>query len=185
MDRLHTQLSRFEDAFPGFRTEIVEGSVVACPLGPHHARTLFGAWKALAPQLGRQWAVVSDVVVPFDEDNEFCPDLAVIPAPDANRNELAYPPELVELVVEVVSGGSVRRDYEVKPRWYAARGIADYLILDPLKGHCVTMWNPGPEGYRGRDTVAYGPEAVVDSTLGRLRLATADFPVDAKRPPQP
>lgn len=139
MNRLHAQLARFEDAFPGFRTEIVEGSVVACPLRPHHARTIYETWNALGPQLGPAWDIVSDVVFPFDEDNEFCPDLAVIPAPEANRNELAYPPDLIELVVEVVSQGSVRRDYEVKPGPYASRAIATYVILDPLRGHAVTM----------------------------------------------
>lgn len=27
-DRLHSQLSRFEDMFPGYRMEIVEGAIV-------------------------------------------------------------------------------------------------------------------------------------------------------------
>ncbi|GAA4066432.1 Uma2 family endonuclease [Streptomyces shaanxiensis] len=185
MTRLHTQLSRFEDAFPGFRTEIVEGSVVACPLRAHHAGTIYEAWNALAPQLGPEWDLVSDVVFPFDEDNELCPDLAVIPEPEADRNELAYPPDLIELVVEVVSQGSIRRDYEAKPRCYASRGIADYLVLDPLKGQCVTMWNPGPDGYRGRDTIPYGPDLTVDSPLGKLTIPTANLPVDPKARPRP
>ncbi|WP_432134337.1 MULTISPECIES: hypothetical protein [unclassified Streptomyces] len=75
-----------------------------------------------------------------------------------------------------------RRDYEVKPRWYAARGIADYLILDPLKGHAVTMWNPGAEGYLGRDTIAYGPELTVESPLGKLTVDTGRLPVDPEAP---
>ncbi|MFJ8938020.1 Uma2 family endonuclease [Streptomyces sp. NPDC102365] len=56
-------------------------------------------------------------------------------------------------VVEVVSPSGVRSDYEVKPRWYASRGIANHLVVDPLQGHCATMWNPGSDGYRGRDVV--------------------------------
>ncbi|MGC0330263.1 Uma2 family endonuclease [Streptomyces sp. SAI-170] len=153
-----------------------------CPLTPHHGTTVHRVWTALEPQLGLRWAVVSDVVLPFDHDNEFCPDLAVLPAAEARRNEIAYPPDLVELVVEVVSPESIRRDYELKPRRYAARGIADYLILDPLKGQLVTMWNPGPDGYRGRDLIAYGPEVVVDSPLGRLKIPTAQLPVDPRAP---
>lgn len=183
--RLHAQLSRFEDAFPGFRTEIVEGSVVACPLRPHHAGTVFAAWKALGPQLGPEWDVVSDVAFPLDEDNEFCPDLAVIPAREANRNAIAYPPDLIELVVEVASQGSIRRDYEVKPGRCASRGIANYLILDPMNGHAVTMWNPGPDGYRGRDTIPYGPDLTIDSPLGKLKIPTAGLPVDPKARPRP
>jgi len=110
MDRLYTGLARAEEALPGFRVEIVEGSLVASPVTPHHGRTIHEVWKCLEGQIGQAWALISGVGVPFDDDNEFCPDLAVIPAPEAERNESAYLPDLIELVVEVVSRGSVRRD---------------------------------------------------------------------------
>ncbi|WP_425442512.1 hypothetical protein [Streptomyces colonosanans] len=42
------------------------------------------------------------------------------------------------------------------------------------------MWNPGPDGYRGRDTIPYGPDLTVDSPLGKLTLTTAGLPVDPK-----
>ncbi|MFE2421797.1 Uma2 family endonuclease [Streptomyces hokutonensis] len=184
MDRLHAQLSRFEDAFPGFLTEIVEGSVVATPVTPHHGHTIQGVWAVIEEQLPSEWVLVSDVAFPFDDANEFCPDLAVIPAMAEAENSSAYPPDLIEFVAEVVSEGSIRRDYDVKPRWYASRGIANYLILDSLKGHCVTMWNPGPDGYRGRDTIPYGTEVAVDSPLGKLTIPTAHLPVDPKARPQ-
>lgn len=182
---MHTQLARFEDAFPGFRTEIVEANVVASPVTPHHGGTIHRVWSAVEPQLGQRWGGMSDVVFPFDEENEFCPDLAVIPAPEVAKNESAYPPDLIELVIEVVSRGSIRRDYEIKPRWYASRGIANYLVFDPLKGHVVTMWNPGPDGYRGRDTIPYGPDLTVDSPLGKLTVPTAALLVDPKARPRP
>ena len=184
MDRLHAQLARFEDAFPGFRTEIVESEVVASPVTPHHGSTIHRTWSILEPQIGPEWDVVTDVVFPLDDENEFCPDLAVIPAAEAGRNELIYPPDLIELVVEVVSRGSTRRDYEVKPARYASHGIANYLILDSLKGHAVTMWNPGPDGYRGQDTLPYGPDLTVDSPLGKLTIPTSRLPVDPKARPQ-
>ncbi|MFI9547827.1 Uma2 family endonuclease [Streptomyces sp. NPDC052016] len=182
LDRLHSQLSRFEDMFPGYRMEIVEGNIMMSPVKPHHAKTIRLVWNDLEAQVGAEWDFASDVAFPFDEDNEFCPDLAVIPASEAAKNESAYSPDLVELVVEVVSQGSIRRDYEVKPRWYASRGIANYLVFDPLQGHVVTMWNPGPDGYRGRDTLPYGPELTVDSPLGKLAIPTAHLPVDPKAP---
>ncbi|WP_394433229.1 Uma2 family endonuclease [Streptomyces sp. SGAir0957] len=181
-DRLHSQLSRFEDMFPGYRMEIVEGNIMMGPVKPHHGKTIRLVWNALEAQLGPEWDFTSDIAFVFDDENEFCPDLAVIPAPDVAKNESAYAPDLVELVVEVVAKGSVKRDYEIKARWYASRGIAHYLIFDPLKGHCVTMWNPGPDGYRGRDTLPYGAEVMVDSPLGKLRVATERFPVDPGAP---
>ncbi|MFI2436845.1 Uma2 family endonuclease [Streptomyces sp. NPDC018693] len=182
IDRLHSQLSRFEDMFPGYRVEIVEGNIMMSPVKPHHAQTIRLVWNALETQVGAEWGFASDVAFPFDEDNEFCPDLAVIPASEVAKNEGAYSPDLIELVVEVVSQGSIRRDYELKPRWYASRGIANYLILDPLKGHAVTMWNPASDGYLGRDTIAYGPELSIDSPLGKFTLDTGRLPVDPKAP---
>ncbi|GEC04777.1 hypothetical protein SSP24_24320 [Streptomyces spinoverrucosus] len=101
---------------------------------------------------------------PFDDDNEFCPDLAVIPADAVAENRSAYTPDLIECVAEVVSRSSIRRDYEYNPRWYASRGIANYLI------------------YRGRDTLAYGPDVTVDSPLGKLTIPTTHLPVDPKAP---
>ncbi|MDX2935395.1 Uma2 family endonuclease [Streptomyces ipomoeae] len=180
MDRSRAQLTRLEGLFPGWLTEIVEGNVVASPVSPHHGGTIHLIWNSLEARLGAEWGVTSDVAFPFDGENEFCPDLAVIPVLEVEKNEGAYPPDLIALVVEVVSRASRRRDYEIKPYAYASRGIANYLIFDPLKGHVVTMWNPGPDGYRGRDTIPYGVDLTVDSTLGKLMIPTDRLPVDPK-----
>lgn len=177
-ERLHSQLSRFEDMFPGYRMEIVEGNIVMSPLKPHHARTIRLLWNTLEAQLSSEWGFISDVAVPFDGDNEFCPDLAVVPEAEADRNLSAYPPDLVELVIEVVSPSSVRNDYEVKDRAYARRGIPHYLIFDPYKAQCTTLWNPGPDGYRGRDVIPYGETVTVETGIGKVAVDTAELPVD-------
>ncbi|MDI3385873.1 Uma2 family endonuclease [Streptomyces sp. B-S-A8] len=177
-DRLHSQLSRFEDMFHGYRTEIVEGNIVMSPLRPFHNRTILEVWSQLKAQLGDDWSCVSDVAFPFSDEFEFCPDLAVIPAVEEARNVTAYSPDLIELVIEVVSPSSIRHDYEVKSRQYAARGLAHYLIFDPRAGHLVTRWNPGPDGYRGSDTIPYGGKAVVETDLGKLTVDTGALPVD-------
>ncbi|MEV5437828.1 Uma2 family endonuclease [Streptomyces sp. NPDC052682] len=182
IDRLHSQLSKLEDMFPGYLTEIVEGSIVMNPVRPFHGKTIQRLWAIAEDQLPSGWALVSEVAFPFDDANEFCPDLAVIPAEAEAENLSAYPADLIELVAEVVSPESIRRDYDVKPRRYASRGIANYLILDPLQGHVVTMWNPGPDGYRGRDTIPYGRDLTVDTPLGRLTIPTGRLPVDPKAP---
>ncbi|GAA3492831.1 Uma2 family endonuclease [Streptomyces cremeus] len=178
IDRLHSQLSRFEDMFPGYRTEIVEGNIVMSPVRAFHAKTIRFVWNLLEPQLEPDWECVSDVSFPFSDDFEFCPDLAVIPAAEEARNPSVCSPDLIELAVEVVSPSSVRNDYEIKNREYAARGIANYLIFDPRKGHCVTLWHPGPDGYQGRDTVPYGKQLVVEASMGRLVIDTTKLPVD-------
>ncbi|MEV6782123.1 Uma2 family endonuclease [Streptomyces sp. NPDC051098] len=177
-DRLHSQLSRFEDMFPGYRTEIVEGNIVLSPVKPHHAETIRRVWNALESRVPDEWGFLSDVAVPMDDTNEFCPDLAVIPADEVAKNLSAYSPELIEIAIEVVSPSSVRNDYEVKDRAYARRGIPHYLIFDPYRKHCVTLWNPGPDGYLGRDTIPYGKQVTVVSGIGTLSVDTAALPVD-------
>ncbi|MEU9146283.1 Uma2 family endonuclease [Streptomyces sp. NPDC048349] len=177
-DRLHSQLSRFEDMFPGYRMEMVEGAIVMSPLKPHHNATIWELWSALKPQLQGEWGFLSDVAIPFDGDNEFCPDLAVIPKAEADKNLGAYPPDLIELAIEVVSPSTVHNDYEVKDRAYARHGIPNYLIFDPYKAQCTTLWNPGPDGYRGRDVIPYGGTVVVESGIGKLSLDTSVLPVD-------
>ncbi|MEV6942286.1 Uma2 family endonuclease [Streptomyces sp. NPDC051172] len=184
-DRLHSQLARYEDMFRGYRMEIVEGNIVMSPLRPFHNETIVRLWMQLEVQLGGEWAFISDVAIPFSDEFEFCPDLAVIPSAEKNRNLTAYSPDLIELAIEVVSPSSVRNDYEVKNKQYAARGIPNYLIFDPRDGHLVTFWNPGPDGYQGRDTFPYGGQATVETKIGRLIIDTAPLPVDPEARPQP
>lgn len=184
-DRLHSQLARYEDMFRGYRTEIVEGNIVMSPLRPFHNETIVRLWVQLEAQLGQEWAFISDVAIPFSEDFEFCPDLALIPAAEKNRNLTAYAPDLIELAIEVVSPSSVRNDYEVKNKQYAARGIPNYLILDPRKGQLVTLWNPGSDGYLGRDMFPYGGKVTVETKIGRLAIDTDRLPVDPEARPQP
>lgn len=177
-DRTRSQLSRFEGMFPGHRTELVEGAIVATPLRPTDNATVYDLWTVLKAQLSDDWGFISNVAVPFDGDNEFCPDLAVIPATEEDRNLAAYPPDLIELVIEVVSPSSVRNDYEVKDRAYARRGIPHYLIFDPYRAECTTLWNPGPDGYRGRDVIPYGETITVEAGIGKVSVDTAELPAD-------
>ncbi|MFI9616086.1 Uma2 family endonuclease [Streptomyces sp. NPDC052023] len=178
MNRLRAQLARCEDAFPGFRTEIVEGSIVASPLRPFHNKTVMRLWTQLDAQLGPEWGCVSDVAIPFSGDFAFCPDLALIPAAEEDRNQACYPAEIIEPAVEVVSPSSVRVDHEVKNRQYAARGIPHHLIAEPQQAHLVTLRHPGPDGYLGRDTIPYGGEITLDIGPGRLTLDTGRLPAD-------
>ncbi|MBC2877315.1 MULTISPECIES: Uma2 family endonuclease [Streptomyces] len=181
VDRMRSRLSRFEGRFDGCKVEIVGGALVMSPVRPFHNETMLLLWSSLRGQLSADWRSISDVTVPFDDDYEFCPDLAVIPQAEAAKNLSQYSPDLVELAIEVVSPSSARNDYETKNRWYASRGIADYLIFDPYQGHCVTHWNPGPDGYLGRDTIPYGKTVTVDSAVGFLKFDTSELPVDPAR----
>ncbi|MFC9583944.1 hypothetical protein ACFVJ8_14100 [Streptomyces yangpuensis] len=42
----------------------------------------------------------------------------------------------------------------------------------------MTLWNPGPDGHRGRDTIPYGGEVTVETGIGGLVIDTSGLPVD-------
>jgi Uma2 family endonuclease len=78
------------------------------------------------------------------------------------------PPPL--LVVEVVSPGQEKRDYRYKRSEYAARGIAEYWIVDPMQQK-VTV----PEWVEGlyEETVYEGDSPIAFPLLGALDLTTS------------
>ncbi|MGB7058175.1 MAG: Uma2 family endonuclease [Geitlerinemataceae cyanobacterium] len=75
------------------------------------------------------------------------------------------PPPL--LVVEVVSPNQEKRDYRYKRSEYAARGIAEYWIVDPiLQKVTVLEWVEGLY----EEQVYAGESSIVSPVLGNLEL---------------
>lgn len=75
------------------------------------------------------------------------------------------PPPL--LVVEVVSPGQEKRDYRYKRSEYAARGIAEYWIVDPMQQKVTVLeWVEGLY----EEKVYEGNSAIVSPLLGALDL---------------
>jgi Uma2 family endonuclease len=94
------------------------------------------------------------------------PDLAVLSEEGAVALEGAsrsivlmdMPPPL--LVVEVVSPNQENRDYRYKRSEYAARGIAEYWIVDPIQARVTVLeWVEGlyEEKVYGGDTLLVSP----------------------------
>ncbi|NJM28172.1 MAG: Uma2 family endonuclease [Pseudanabaena sp. RU_4_16] len=76
------------------------------------------------------------------------------------------------LVVEVVSPNQEKRDYRYKKTEYAARGIAEYWIVDPIQQRVTVLeWVEGL--YEER--VFAGDEQIISPLLGSLALATAQI----------
>ena len=75
------------------------------------------------------------------------------------------PPPL--LAVEVVSPKQENRDYRYKRTEYAARGIAEYWIVDPLEQRVTVLeWVEGLY----EEQVYTGGDAIVSTVLGNLEL---------------
>jgi Uma2 family endonuclease len=90
----------------------------------------------------------------------------------ASRSTITIDMPPPQLVVEVVSPGkeNADRDYRYKRSEYAARGIAEYWIVDPLLVQVTVLeWVEGLY----EDKVFHGNEQIVSGLLGVLQL-TAD-----------
>jgi Uma2 family endonuclease len=80
------------------------------------------------------------------------------------------PPPL--LVVEVVSPNQEKRDYRYKRSEYAARGIAEYWIVDPMQAKVTILeWVEGLY----EEQVYTGDVKVMSPLLGTLELTVAQI----------
>ncbi|MFW5419070.1 Uma2 family endonuclease [Nocardiopsis sp. CNT-189] len=179
LDRAHFTLRRLGEEIDGYKVEIIRGRIMMSPVRPAHNKTMRLLWNQLDPQVGAEWEFVSDVKFPFPElDSELCPDLALIPREEEAKNLAEYPPDLIEIAVEIVSPSSVRRDYEDKAGFYAVAGIPLYVLFDPYRAVCVQMWSPESGAYLRREERPYEGEVVLPSSMGGLAVDTARLPVD-------
>lgn len=76
------------------------------------------------------------------------------------------------LVVEVVSPNQSSRDYRYKRSEYAARGIAEYWIIDPIQGRITVLeWVDGLY----EEQVYEGDKAIASFVLSNLELTATQI----------
>jgi Uma2 family endonuclease len=89
-----------------------------------------------------------------------------------SRNLITRDMPPLALVIEIVSPGTDNRnrDYRYKHTEYAARGIAEYWIVDPeMQQITVCQWVEG----QYEDTVLKGEEAIVSTLIPNWQLIVA------------
>lgn len=117
--------------------ELIEGELFVSP-APY-----WGHQGAQAELFGRLWrhvtkhglgqVLVAPTGVRLGRDSEVQPDILYIPKTHhAYRKDVAYATEPPELVVEIVSPGSIKHDRERKFVHYAKHGVPHYWIVDPI-----------------------------------------------------
>ena len=77
------------------------------------------------------------------------------------------------LVIEIVSPGQENRDrdYRYKRTEYAARGISEYWIIDPLQQVTLCLWVNG----QYEDTVYTGDVAIRSTSAPEFDLSAAQI----------
>jgi Uma2 family endonuclease len=120
---------------PGDRHELIDGELVVTPSPiPNHQRISINiefALEAYARETGRGEMFHAPADIRFTPDNVLIPDILFIAK---DRQHIVGPKAIdapPELVVEILSPGTRRRDVTIKRALYARFGVQEYWIVDP------------------------------------------------------
>jgi Uma2 family endonuclease len=161
------------------RQELVWGVVMREPPAPfcNHQGVVTRAVVLLASHASRHGlgqVLVSPVDVVLDEDQALVlqPDVVFV-----SIKRLAIIRDRIwgapDLVVEVLSPGTRRRDSISKRRWYRQYGVREYWIVDPAS-RCVTVITFDAER-RARPRSFSGRRRVVSGVLAGFDTPAASF----------
>lgn len=128
------------------RYELIDGRLILpSPTGVHQ---IIGVEVVLAlrPGCPPGYAPVPDLSLKINHRNEPRPDVVVISLDHIGRSPA--PVEGAILAVEIISPDSHFRDMYAKAKVYAAAGVENYWVLDPLfeDGIVLSRFQPGPHG---------------------------------------
>jgi Uma2 family endonuclease len=138
----------------GQRYELVDGEVRMSPAPNYpHSRIVdylsievLGEYRRKHRERVEHISTRAGVVVP-DEETVREPDIAVYAQRRGTRRDSrAWKEEIPLLVIEIVSEGQSRRDYEEKRPDYWKAGVGEYWIVDPLR-RSVTVLTRGPQDW--------------------------------------
>jgi len=119
------------------------------------------------------WVAVSPIDVILDRERALVvqPDIVFVAAGriDLVRNQVWGAPDLV---VEVLSRGTARRDRTVKLRWYRQYGVHECWLVDPARRTLTVIDFAG--GARPRRRTYRGGAAVRSAVLPRIRLIASE-----------
>ncbi|MEX2972649.1 Uma2 family endonuclease [Streptomyces sp. C184] len=144
-ERRMTELFENLEVPEGVKIELLRGNIVMMA-GPDVVHN--DIVEAVVDQFPRKmWRRLQtqDVALP-QESSEPQPDLVLVERGTGPGSGRLMPPEVIRMVVEVVSRTSVDHDYVIKRSIYAAGRLPIYLIIDPIVGHCVVLTEPTGTG---------------------------------------
>jgi Uma2 family endonuclease len=145
------RLTDFEyaDVEPGYLYELGRGVIVVSdvPDQSHFAivdaiRGQLYVYRARHPEVIQHIGAGSDCKLLTEAfESERHPDVVVYKTapPEPEEGEDPWRFWVPDLVIEVVSASSARRDYEEKPEEYLAIGVHEYWIIDPRKQSLLAL----------------------------------------------
>jgi Uma2 family endonuclease len=123
--------------------ELIDGVVIMAPTPRHvHQKLVFRLAKLVENlAVGRGEVNIAPLDVYLDEHNVVQPDVFWVSGPESRcqLGDDGYWYGAPDLVIEVLSPGTARRDRREKFQLYEKHGAREYWLVDP-EGRYVEMW---------------------------------------------
>ncbi|WP_432141485.1 Uma2 family endonuclease [Streptomyces sp. bgisy084] len=163
---------------PGYKAEIVEGTIYMAPQRGTHWETILDIVEHLRTRYPKK-RVLSDVRIDFPGHlNGFASDVVAL-AENATKNDKGRPRyQDIEFIAEVISESTGKNDYGPKKTAYALAEVPVYMIADPYLGRCRVFTDPQDGDYKLDLTVAYGTPVDLTHTVVGITFSTEEFPRD-------
>jgi Uma2 family endonuclease len=143
------------------RREIIDGQLFVTPSPATRHQLAVGAIHVVLHAYAQEHggvALVGPTDVYFAESTVVVPDVLFVTAAHAERVEAAFVRGAPDLVVEVASPSTRRRDVGVKLALYEQQGVAEYWFVD-LDADELHVWRAGEAGYGEPEHLAAVPRS--------------------------
>jgi Uma2 family endonuclease len=114
---------------------------------------------------------VSPIEVYFDEHNIPQPDLVWVSAHSICRREVNRLVGAPDLVVEILSPGTAKRDRTTKFDLYEKHGTREYWIIDP-EYQQIEVWRRGANGFERQGVYGTG-DTFASAALGGAQVVVS------------
>ena len=162
----------------GLRHEILDGEHVVTPYpNLNHQRVSGSMYRQLHEQIertGRGEVFYAPAGVRLSDENLVMPDLLAVLSERSEIMVETHVDGAPDLVVEILSKSTGRRDRGIKKRTYEAFGVREYWIVDPV-GKVVEqhLLEAGCFRLAGRHTEAIHLDILPDVTVDLTRVWVA------------